>query len=144
MFNLRLSKSAVSVALHQPIDPQAPVSLAPSTADLQHRHPCRRFRSSDRAAGAHRFDPVYWVSRFLNLIQFNCCMDHHQAYNPQLTAAQCRARASLIRRSIGSNSDAELRVRLLDIAEQYEELAEGIDRINFDDDQEPVSKEISF
>ena len=87
---------------------------------------------------------MHRVSRFLNLIQFNCCMDHHQAYGPQLTAAQCRARANLIRRSIGANCDSELRVRLLDIAEEYEDLAEGIDRINFDDDQEPVSKEISF
>jgi len=71
-------------------------------------------------------------------------MDHHQACNPQLTAAQCRVRANLIRRSIGANCDSELRVRLSDIAEEYEDLAEGIDRINFDDDQEPVSKEISF
>jgi len=70
-------------------------------------------------------------------------MDHHQAYDPQLTAAQCRARANLIRRSIGANCDNELRVRLLDIAED-EDLAEGIDRINFDDHREPVSKEISF
>jgi hypothetical protein len=70
-------------------------------------------------------------------------MDHHQAYGPQLTAAQCRARANLIRRSIGANCDSELRVRLLDIAEQYEELAEGIDRINSDGDQDWVSKQIS-
>jgi hypothetical protein len=70
-------------------------------------------------------------------------MDHHQACNPQLTAAQCRVRANLIRRSIGANCDSELRVRLLDIAEQYEELAEGIDRINSDGDQDWVSKQIS-
>jgi hypothetical protein len=84
------------------------------------------------------------ISRFLIEYGFNCRMDHHQVYAHQLTAGQCRARANLIRRSIGARCDTALRVQLLHIAARYEELAEGIDRINSDGDQHWVASELEL
>ena len=60
-----------------------------------------------------------------------CGMDDIRSYAPGLTADQYRARAQIVRCTADQMTSVEKRRQLLDIAEEYDWLADSMERARF-------------